>query len=124
MLPVYNGGRFLAGALEALRAQTLTDWELIAVDDGSTDDSLARLEAAARDDARVRVIRHAANRGIGAAFVSGLLAAGAKHVYAAARTPQTLAALAQSAGADIVARVLQTRDFPEAATLIGAGKVA
>jgi short-subunit dehydrogenase len=37
-----------------------------------------------------------ANRGIGAAFVSGLLAAGAKRVYAAARTPQTLAALAQS----------------------------
>ena len=37
-----------------------------------------------------------ANRGIGAAFVSGLLAAGAKRVYAAARDPQTLAGLAQS----------------------------
>jgi NAD(P)-dependent dehydrogenase (short-subunit alcohol dehydrogenase family) len=37
-----------------------------------------------------------ANRGIGAAFVSGLLAAGAKRVYAAARDPQTLAALAHS----------------------------
>jgi len=36
-----------------------------------------------------------ANRGIGAAFVSGLLAAGAKRVYAAARDPQTLQALAQ-----------------------------
>jgi short-subunit dehydrogenase len=36
-----------------------------------------------------------ANRGIGAAFVSGLLAAGAKRVYAAARDPQTLAGLAQ-----------------------------
>jgi NAD(P)-dependent dehydrogenase (short-subunit alcohol dehydrogenase family) len=36
------------------------------------------------------------NRGIGAAFVSGLLAAGAKRVYAAARDPQTLAGLAQS----------------------------
>src|SRR6266545_270010 len=39
-----------------------------------------------------------ANRGIGAAFVSGLLAAGAQRVYAAARNPQTLAALAQSDG--------------------------
>jgi NAD(P)-dependent dehydrogenase (short-subunit alcohol dehydrogenase family) len=37
-----------------------------------------------------------ANRGIGAAFVSGLLEAGAKRVYAAARDPQTLASLAQS----------------------------
>jgi NAD(P)-dependent dehydrogenase (short-subunit alcohol dehydrogenase family) len=37
-----------------------------------------------------------ANRGIGAAFVSGLLEAGAQRVYAAARNPQTLAALAQS----------------------------
>ena len=37
-----------------------------------------------------------ANRGIGAAFVSGLLEAGAQRVYAAARDPQTLAALAQS----------------------------
>ena len=36
-----------------------------------------------------------ANRGIGAAFVSGLLAAGAKRVYAAARDPHTLQALAQ-----------------------------
>jgi NAD(P)-dependent dehydrogenase (short-subunit alcohol dehydrogenase family) len=39
-----------------------------------------------------------ANRGIGAAFVSGLLAAGAQRVYAAARNPQTLAALAESDG--------------------------
>ncbi|MFN8442582.1 MAG: SDR family oxidoreductase [Caldilineaceae bacterium] len=39
-----------------------------------------------------------ANRGIGAAFVNGLLEAGAQRVYAAARTPQTLAALAQSDG--------------------------
>jgi NADP-dependent 3-hydroxy acid dehydrogenase YdfG len=37
-----------------------------------------------------------ANRGIGAAFVSGLLDAGAKRVYAAARDPQTLTALAHS----------------------------
>src|SRR5215208_2375962 len=37
-----------------------------------------------------------ANRGIGAAFVSGLLEAGAQRVYAAARDPQTLAALADS----------------------------
>jgi len=45
---------------------------------------------------RVVALVSGANRGIGAAFVSGLLEAGALRVYAAARDPQTLTALAQS----------------------------
>jgi hypothetical protein len=75
VLPVYNGGAFLAGALDGIRNQTVTDWELIAVDDGSSDDSAACLAAAAAGDPRIRVITHAANRGIGAAYNSGLEAA-------------------------------------------------
>jgi NAD(P)-dependent dehydrogenase (short-subunit alcohol dehydrogenase family) len=50
-----------------------------------------------------------ANRGIGAAFVSGLLEAGAKRVYAAARNPQTLAGLAESDGR-VVPIALDTTD--------------
>jgi len=50
-----------------------------------------------------------ANRGIGAAFVSGLLAAGAKRVYAAARDPHTLQALAQG-DARVVPIVLDITD--------------
>lgn len=62
-----------------------------------------------------------ANRGIGAAFVSGLLDAGAQRVYAAARNPQTLAALVQS-DARVVPITLDITDdtsVQEAATRLG-----
>src|SRR4051794_28722003 len=39
ILPTYNRARFLPQALESLRGQELTDWELIVVDDGSTDET-------------------------------------------------------------------------------------
>ncbi len=39
ILPTYNRARFLPAAFEAIRGQTFTDWELIVVDDGSTDDT-------------------------------------------------------------------------------------
>jgi len=52
-----------------------------------------------------------ANRGIGAAFVSGLLEAGANRVYAAARDPQTLTVLAQS-DARVVTITLDITDDP------------
>lgn len=55
--PCYKAERFIARTLESVRAQTLTDWEHVVVDDGSPDDS-ARvvLEFAARDP-RVRLLR-------------------------------------------------------------------
>lgn len=46
----------MRAAVESLRAQTLTDFEVVAVDDGSLDGTLAVLEALAREDARVRVL--------------------------------------------------------------------
>lgn len=55
-LPVYNAGRYLAAAVASILGQTFRDFELIAVDDGSTDDSRAVLEAFAARDPRVRVI--------------------------------------------------------------------
>ena len=56
LLPVYNTERFLRQALDSLLNQTFTDFELIAVNDGSKDGSLAILEEYAARDARVRVI--------------------------------------------------------------------
>jgi teichuronic acid biosynthesis glycosyltransferase TuaG len=52
--PVYNAARWLPEALASVRAQTLTDWEHILVDDGSTDHSLAIVRSAADKDARFR----------------------------------------------------------------------
>jgi glycosyltransferase involved in cell wall biosynthesis len=54
--------------------------EVIVVDDGSEDDSAARVDAIAREGAPVRVVRHAENRGYGAAVRSGFDAARGDHV--------------------------------------------
>jgi glycosyltransferase involved in cell wall biosynthesis len=55
--PAYNAQRSLAAALESAFQQTVSDFELIVVDDGSTDRTLAVAESYAARDPRVRVIR-------------------------------------------------------------------
>ncbi|MFP4281628.1 MAG: glycosyltransferase family 2 protein [Opitutales bacterium] len=59
LLPVYNAAATLPRCLASLRAQTLEDWELIAVDDGSSDASPALLKEAARRDPRILFIAQA-----------------------------------------------------------------
>lgn len=54
LLPVYNERRFLAEALGSLRAQTLTDFEIVLIDDGSDEDVRLAIEALAKEDARSR----------------------------------------------------------------------
>jgi glycosyltransferase involved in cell wall biosynthesis len=77
VLPVRNGERFLAEAVASVLAQTLTDFELIVVDDGSTDASGAIVEGIA--DPRVTVLRQAP-RGLVAALTTGLAHASAEYV--------------------------------------------
>jgi glycosyltransferase involved in cell wall biosynthesis len=62
-LPVRNGERYLAAALDALRAQTFADFELIISDNASTDATAAIATAAAERDRRVRYSRNAVNIG-------------------------------------------------------------
>jgi glycosyltransferase involved in cell wall biosynthesis len=64
VVPTYNGSSLLVETLETVLAQTMEDFELIVVDDGSTDDTRDRL--AAISDPRLRVVTQE-NRGIGAA---------------------------------------------------------
>jgi glycosyltransferase involved in cell wall biosynthesis len=63
-LPVYNGERYVAGALEALLGQTFKDFELVISDNASTDGTESICRAAADRDPRVRYIRHQVNRGL------------------------------------------------------------
>jgi dolichol-phosphate mannosyltransferase len=58
----------LLARLRALRNERCGDWRFLFVDDGSTDDTFARLLCAARDEPRVSVLRHGENRGVGAAL--------------------------------------------------------
>jgi glycosyltransferase involved in cell wall biosynthesis len=57
LLPVYDAERFLAEAVDSILAQTFSDFELLAIDDGSRDGSVAMLEEYARRDSRVRLVR-------------------------------------------------------------------
>jgi GT2 family glycosyltransferase len=55
-LPVYNGEKYLAEALDSILAQTFTNFEFIIVDDGSTDNSLFILREYEQKDSRIRLI--------------------------------------------------------------------
>lgn len=67
VLPVFNGAGFVRRSVGSVLAQTFPDWELLAVDDASTDDSPRLLAEAAAADPRVRVFRLPENRGPSAA---------------------------------------------------------
>lgn len=60
IMAVRNGGPFLAKAIASIRGQQFRDWELVIVDDGSTDDTATILQVAARSDARLRPLRQEA----------------------------------------------------------------
>ena len=63
-------------AVASVTAQTSPDWELVMVDDASGDEALSdAMDAMARTDKRIRVLRHASNRGISAATNTGIEAA-------------------------------------------------
>jgi glycosyltransferase involved in cell wall biosynthesis len=66
VIPVHNGEKYLAQAIESVLAQTFRDFELLIVDDGSTDGSRAIMDRCARRDARIRILSQA-NRGVSAA---------------------------------------------------------
>ncbi len=62
IVPVYNTGKYLRKCIDSILAQTLTDFELILVNDGSTDDSPSICDEYAKKDPRIKVI-HKENGG-------------------------------------------------------------
>ena len=67
-MAAFNAGRYVGDALASLTAQTLPDLEVLVADDGSTDDTAARVERAARQDGRIRLLRLRQNAGQAAAL--------------------------------------------------------
>jgi len=80
VMPVHNAERFLAAAVDSILAQTFTDFELIAVDDGSADRSLEILQSYAARDPRVVVAQHASNQGAAAARNHGCRMARGRYI--------------------------------------------
>ena len=74
VMPCYNCEASLARTVRCVQAQTVSDWELIAVNDGSTDGTGAALDALAQTEARMRVI-HQPNGGVSRARNVGMAAA-------------------------------------------------
>ena len=77
IIPVYNRTATLSRAIISVLDQDFTDWELILVDDGSTDGGAEAVLAGGiwGTDSRIQVIRHSANKGAPAARNTGLAAA-------------------------------------------------
>lgn len=76
----YNVADFMDGSICAILAQSYPNFELILVDDGSTDSTGAKFDALAKQDARVKVI-HKKNEGVGSARNAGLQAAQGTYLY-------------------------------------------
>ncbi|HEX2925590.1 MAG TPA: glycosyltransferase [Ruminiclostridium sp.] len=64
LMPVYNTEKYLSRSIESVLSQTFKDFEIIAVDDGSNDNSVKLLEEYSRKDSRVKVFQNEKNRGV------------------------------------------------------------
>jgi dolichol-phosphate mannosyltransferase len=76
IIPIFNQAKKITYSLEKIRQAvelTFTNYELIAVNDGSTDETLTTLKDIAREDEHVRVISYTPNRGKGYAVRQGVL---------------------------------------------------
>lgn len=71
IVPVYNVEKYLCQCIDSILAQTFTDFELLLVDDGSTDGSGRICDEYAEKDARIRVF-HTENKGVSAARNLGM----------------------------------------------------
>lgn len=79
ILPVYNGEQYLEKSIGSILAQTFVDYELIIVDDGSTDCSGSICDEYANRDNRIKVI-HKKNEGLICARITGIEAASGDYI--------------------------------------------
>lgn len=77
-MPVYNAGRYLADAIESILNQTFENFELIIVNDGSTDESAFVIQSYI--DGRIKFINHKVNAGLVASLNTGLQYATGKYI--------------------------------------------
>lgn len=108
IIPAYNAEAYISQCLSSVLSQTLSDFELIVVDDGSTDRTAAVVEESACLDKRVRLIRQE-NQYAGMARNKGMKAAEGKYLYFLDADDwiepdalETMYSSAESLGSDIV----------------------
>jgi glycosyltransferase involved in cell wall biosynthesis len=69
IMPVHNGAKFIVPAIESVLAQSYTNYELVVIDDGSTDDSYLKIEGY-RD--KLKYIPHTTQKGVCTAMNTGI----------------------------------------------------
>lgn len=110
VIPLYNAGRWIMETLQSVQAQTFPQWEIVVVNDGSTDDGPALVQAAAARDPRIRFFQQAnagpaVARHFGAQQVRGewLLFLDADDLLPPERLAKDLAAAQQYPQAQVIA---------------------
>lgn len=79
IVPIYNMENFLAKSLDSILNQTYEEFELLLIDDGSTDSSSSICDSYANNDERIKVV-HQSNKGISGARNTGLKIAKGKYI--------------------------------------------
>jgi len=67
IMPLFNGMKFVSEAIRSVQDQTFTCWELLIVDDGSTDESVSIVKSLLKHDSRIKIFLFSANKGPAAA---------------------------------------------------------
>ena len=81
IIPVYNVAPYLGECLDSVIQQSLTDIEIICIDDCSTDDSLQLLQKYAVSDSRIRILCNDKNRDVSATRNRGIREAVGKYIF-------------------------------------------
>ena len=79
IIPAYNSGEYLSETLESVIAQTMTDWECIVVDDGSTDNTKMLVESYCAKEPRI-IYLHQVNSGVSDARNNGIRQSSGKYI--------------------------------------------
>lgn len=79
-MATWNRAQLIGRAIESVRAQTLTDWELVIADDGSTDDTLEVVKGWQKMEPRIVYVRSEVNQGISKNYNRGLRIARGEYV--------------------------------------------
>lgn len=109
IMPAYNAARFVEQALDSVLAQTVSDLEIIVIDDGSVDNTREIISRYARQDSRIRVLLNEENMGVARTRNRGLELVTGRYValldsddYWEPRMLEKMVARAEETGADII----------------------
>ena len=79
-IPAYNATLYIDKCIESILSQSFGDFELIIVEDCSSDDTLSKLEAWSAKDTRIKLMRHEKNKGVSGSYNDALQSAEGKYV--------------------------------------------